>query len=85
MPILCRFYGICITMYFDDHNPPHFYATYGEYEITIEIESGLIKGQFPKRAMKLVLEWYEAHKEDLRENWNRAHTGEALTMIQPLD
>ncbi len=32
MPVICRFYGILIKMFFDDHNPPHFHAEYGEYE-----------------------------------------------------
>ncbi|MGD8717152.1 MAG: DUF4160 domain-containing protein [Desulfobacterales bacterium] len=32
MPEICRFYGIVIKMFFDDHNPPHFHALYGEFE-----------------------------------------------------
>ena len=28
MPEISLFYGIRITMYYDDHNPPHFYAEY---------------------------------------------------------
>jgi len=28
MPELCRFYGIVIRMYYDDHLPPHFHAVY---------------------------------------------------------
>ncbi len=32
MPEICRFYGIVIKMYFDDHAPPHFHAEYSEYE-----------------------------------------------------
>ncbi len=26
MPIISRFFGLTITMYFDDHGPPHFHA-----------------------------------------------------------
>ena len=37
MPRISSFYGIIIWMYFDDHNPPHFHATYGEFEIRINI------------------------------------------------
>ena len=38
MPILSRFYGIVIRMYFQqaEHNPPHIHALYGVYCI-IEI------------------------------------------------
>jgi hypothetical protein len=33
MPRICSFYGIIIWIYYNDHNPPHFHATYGEFEI----------------------------------------------------
>jgi hypothetical protein len=26
MPELCRFFGIIITMFYDDHAPPHFHV-----------------------------------------------------------
>lgn len=29
MPEICRFYGIVIQMYFNDHAPVHFHARYG--------------------------------------------------------
>ena len=29
---LSAFYGILIRMYYDDHNPPHFHAEYGNDE-----------------------------------------------------
>ncbi|MGI0481802.1 DUF4160 domain-containing protein [Geminocystis sp. CENA526] len=31
MPVISRFYGIIIKMFFLDHNPPYFHAIYGEY------------------------------------------------------
>lgn len=52
-------------MYWDDHTPPHFYAKYGGYEITVNILTGIVEGRFPKRALRHVLEWYELHKEEL--------------------
>jgi hypothetical protein len=30
MPKISRFYGIVIRMFYDDHNPPHFHALYGD-------------------------------------------------------
>jgi hypothetical protein len=30
MPEISRFYGIVITIYYDEHLPPHFHARYGE-------------------------------------------------------
>ena len=33
MPVISRFYGLVIKMYFgaSEHNPPHFHVAYGEY------------------------------------------------------
>ncbi len=50
MPILSRFLGIIILMYWTDHSPPHFHAKYGEYEISVDIHTGFIQDRFPKRA-----------------------------------
>lgn len=51
MPELSRFLGIVIAMYYRDHGPPHFHAIYGDFEITVEIESGKVNGDFPRRAL----------------------------------
>ena len=51
MPEISRFLGIVIAMYYRDHAPPHFHAIYGEYEVTVEIASGTVNGDMPKRAV----------------------------------
>ena len=84
MPEISRFLGIIIAMYYRDHSPPHFHAIYGDYEITVEIESGIINGRFPKRALKLVFEWLDIHKDELLENWQLAEGRRPLNKIQPL-
>jgi Domain of unknown function (DUF4160) len=43
-------------MFYRDHEPAHFHALYGEYEITVRIEDGVVKGEFPRRALRHVLE-----------------------------
>ena len=58
MPEISRFLGIIIAMFYKDHAPPHFHALYGEYEITVEISTGIINGSFPKRALRHVLDMY---------------------------
>ena len=58
MPEICRFFGIIIRMFFNDHEPPHFHAVYGEQEALIEIETlAIYRGYLPRRALALVLEW----------------------------
>ena len=55
-------------MYFRDHASAHFHAEYGEYEITVDIETGVISGRFPKRALHAVLEWCDLHRDELMAN-----------------
>jgi hypothetical protein len=55
MPEIIRFLGIIIRMYIKDHLPAHFHSEYGEYEMTVEIESSIITGKFPRRALMVVL------------------------------
>lgn len=73
MPILSNFYGIIIKMYFQqsEHNPPHIHALYGEYIGAVNIQSGeLMEGDLPPRALKLVQEWLQLHREEILNIWN---------------
>jgi hypothetical protein len=56
LPEISRFLGIVIAMYYRDHQPPHFHAKYGSYEIVVSIADGIVEGRFPRRALQLVLE-----------------------------
>jgi len=86
MPEISRFYGIVIKMFFDDHNPPHFHALYGEYEVLININSfGVFAGKLPPRALGLVIEWATQHRDELLNNWEKAQRQEPLSKIEPLD
>jgi hypothetical protein len=72
-------------MNFNEHNPPHFHARYSDFEITVEINSGIVEGKFPKRALNIVLEWYELHKEELMDDWNLLQSTGEFKKIQPLE
>ena len=76
MPEICRFYGIIIQMFFNDHNPHHFHVVYGEYKAVININDEIVEGSMPNRALKLVFEWMDIHKLELLENWELAQKGE---------
>ena len=66
MPEISRFFGIIIRMYFDDHNPPHFHAIYGESEILININTlAIVSGNFPPRALGLVMEWANIRQKEI--------------------
>lgn len=85
MPVISRFLGIVIAIFYKDHAPPHFHAIYGDFEITVDIETGVIRGQFPKRAQRHVLEWYALHKKELLKDWELARNKQPLKKIAPLE
>ena len=85
MPIISRFLGIIITMYWEDHAPPHFHAKYGGYEITVDIKNGVVEGKFPKRALKHVLEWSDLHQEELLQDWELCQKNQMPAPIEPLE
>lgn len=72
MPIISKFYGITIKMYFiqKDHNPPHIHAFYGEYVSVIDVNTlEEIEGNLPLKALKIVKEWIEINKNEILEIW----------------
>ena len=85
MPEISRFLGIVIFMNWGDHPLPHFHANYGDYEITVEIQTGVVKGSFPKRALRAVLDWLDEHQAELMEDWNLASQRRPLKPIAPLE
>jgi hypothetical protein len=85
MPEISRFLGIVITMFYNDHGPPHFHAIYGDNAVTISIRDETVNGEFPKRALRLVTEWCNLHKDELLENWELAKQRKPLKRIAPLE
>ena len=71
MPVIAKFYGIIIRMYFREHGVPHFHAVYGEHVGVFAINPlKMIEGDLPARAKRLVREWAAEHRNDLQEIWN---------------
>ena len=86
MPEVSRFFGIAIRFYYNDHEPAHFHAVYGEHEALIEIDALVVlRGELPRRALALVFEWAALHREELRMNWEKARQGAPPSAIAPLD
>lgn len=86
MPRISAFFGIIIAMYFNDHAPPHFHAVYQGQEAQISIESlEILRGSLPRRALALVLEWAVLHRNELRQNWEKARLGVPLDPVEPLE
>ena len=85
MPEISRFYGLIIYMNFKDHAPPHFHVWYGNYKAIVTIIDGIVKGEMPQRALKMIFEWLEIHQADLMKDWELAQKGEELMKIEPLN
>lgn len=88
MPRVSAFYGIVITMYFNESQHsgrPHFHATYADVEVSFDIESlESIAGRLPRRANKLVLRWATLHQDELRRNWELLRSTGRVLPIAPL-
>ena len=70
MPEIARFYGIIIKLFFGDHPPPHFHAVYGENIGVFSIDTlEMIEGDLSNRAKKLVSEWANINKTELKHIW----------------
>ena len=84
MPVLSRFYGIVIRMYFQqsEHNPPHIHAIYGENVAAVDIKTGeILEGDLPPKALSMVREWVSINKDDLLEMWKT----QEFRAISPLE
>ena len=85
MPRVSEFFGIVISMFYNDHPPAHFHAEYAEYEAVYAIETvDVLRGQLPRRAHALVVEWATLRRSQLREDWDKARQALPLDRIERL-
>ncbi len=85
MPTVSAFMGVTITMYFDDHPPPHFHVRAAEHSAKVRIDDlEVIESNLRRRELRLVLAWAELHTQELDANWRRAREGVPLQWIEPL-
>lgn len=85
MPEICRFFGIIIRMFFDDHNPPHFHTEYGGRKAVFDLRGNILQGDLrSKVAVRLVRDWIDLHSEELKADWKLAKQGKPLKKIDPL-
>ena len=84
MPVLSRFYGIIIRMYFlqSEHNPPHIHAIYNDDVAAIDFMTGkVLEGHLPGKALTMVQEWVELNREALKTIWET----QEFKQLPPLD
>ena len=44
----------------------------------------IVTGSLPRRALNLVFEWLDLHRDELMENWKRGERKESFIKIDPL-
>lgn len=88
MPTISMFYGILVSMFFEDndrHHLPHIHARYSGEKASLSIADGsILAGSLPARQLKMVQAWIEIHKDELYADWELAITGEEPFRIAPL-
>ena len=57
---------------------------YGNFKAIVTIQDGIVKGEMPQRALKMIFDWLEIHQMELLADWNLAQKGDELFKIEPL-
>ncbi len=84
MPVISRFYGMVVKMFFlaSEHNPPHIHVVYGEYMGIIDIRTTeMLQGDLPSKALNLVKEWTNLHKDELLKMWETQDISELPPLV----
>ena len=87
MPIISKFYGIIVRMYFIDnkqHNLPHIHVNYNEYRSIFDLDGNIREGYIPKSQQKILQAWIEIHNIELKKLWDVLLQGKEGYKIEPL-
>lgn len=87
MPIISQFYGIIVSMYFNEnnkHNIPHIHIRYNEYKASYDFEANILNGSLPVKQTKLIEAWIIIHKEELITLWKLMKEEGGMFKIKPL-
>jgi hypothetical protein len=72
MPVIVRLQYCVISMFANDHNPPHFHI-YGFDGSDAQVRLGVwtvINGVVDRRALKEAVTWAKENSDLLEETWN---------------
>ncbi|MFC1240018.1 DUF4160 domain-containing protein [Treponema vincentii] len=78
------FYGVIISMFYKDHNPPHIHIQYAEYKAIVDFNGDILEGELPVKQRKLIEAWIVLHQDELYANWQLAKDKQGLFKIDPL-
>ncbi len=85
MPVLSKFCGVVVGMWFVPLLGAHFHAIYGEHEVMVSIPSlSVIQGELPEPVSRMVLDWAWRHQADLMLAWHRCAERHCPESIPPV-
>ncbi len=87
MPRISEFFGLVIYMYWFDvqkHKTPHFHVRHRGAEGTFDLNGNVLQGDLGPRAERLVREWCDERKIELRRAWKAATEGKEIPWVHPL-
>ena len=86
MPLIAQFYGIHISMFWKEHNPPHLHASYQGVEAVYDIKMAKrTRGFMPNKIDKIINKWIEEHEVELLKNWQMMIEGKGFMRIRGAD
>lgn len=88
MPIISQFYGIIISMFYNEpekHSKPHVHARYNGVKASYDFDSNRINGDMPLKQEKLIQAWIQIHKEELNSLWILMREENKYFKIKPLN
>ncbi len=88
MPTISMFYGIIVSVYYEDtgrHHQPHIHIRYQDFKASLAIADGsVLAGEVPPRQLKMVQVWMDLHRDELIADWQLAVAGDEPFRIAPL-
>ena len=85
MPIISKFFGVAVRMFYDEHNPPHIHVEYQNKKAIFDFSGNILRGDLQsKTATKLTREWIDIYVLNLQEDWELAKSGKEIKSITPL-
>ena len=76
MPTIAMFLGILISMNWNDHLPPHFYAWYQGQKAIFDIDGNILEGELPHRITRIISGWAAIHSDELAADWEAGRLGQ---------
>ena len=87
LPIISQFYGIIVSMFFNDterHHKPHIHVQYAEYHCVFDFDGNILVGNIPNKQRKIVEAWIALRQEELNALWKVVQDGTGSFYIEPL-